>query len=210
MVQQGRAFRTRKAILEAAGSVFNEFGYEAATIGEILARAKVTTGALYFHFSSKEDLARGVLEEAVTLEGVSRQPLKLQELVDAALLLAHRIQREPMLAAANRLALDVSTRALFGTRWPEWMTVVVELLNAAKERGETLPHIEAVQTARILVGAWTGIQQMAEAAPGERDLTYEISVLLELMLPSIAVPAILVKLDFSAERPLRLLADNGT
>ncbi|MGW3828972.1 TetR family transcriptional regulator, partial [Streptomyces sp. NPDC005071] len=35
-------------------------GHRDATISEILARAGVTKGALYFHFNSKEELALGV------------------------------------------------------------------------------------------------------------------------------------------------------
>ncbi len=56
---QDRAILTRQAILTAAAGVFEERGYRAATISEILARAGVTRGALYFHFPSKEDLAEG-------------------------------------------------------------------------------------------------------------------------------------------------------
>ncbi|UZJ29215.1 TetR family transcriptional regulator [Streptomyces endophytica] len=37
----------------AAAEIFNEYGYEAATIAAIIERAKLTRGALYFHFTSK-------------------------------------------------------------------------------------------------------------------------------------------------------------
>lgn len=72
MARQERAVRTRRAILEAAASVFDERGYEAATIADILTRAGVTKGALYFHFSSKQDLARGVLDEQFAEEEYRR------------------------------------------------------------------------------------------------------------------------------------------
>lgn len=71
MARQERAVRTRRAILEAAAAVFDERGYEAATIADILARAGVTKGALYFHFCSKQELAQGVLDEQF-VEGESR------------------------------------------------------------------------------------------------------------------------------------------
>lgn len=61
MVQQQRAIRTRRVFLEAAAEVFDEHGYDAATISAILERAGLTRGALYFHFTSKEELARGSL-----------------------------------------------------------------------------------------------------------------------------------------------------
>lgn len=62
MVQQERAFRTRHVVLEAAAQVFAEHGYATARIADILKIAGVTKGALYFHFDSKETLAKGVLE----------------------------------------------------------------------------------------------------------------------------------------------------
>ena len=62
MALQERAIRTRRNILVAAADVFADVGYEAATISEILQRANVTKGALYFHFASKEVLADAVSE----------------------------------------------------------------------------------------------------------------------------------------------------
>ncbi|WP_435060255.1 TetR family transcriptional regulator [Streptomyces sp. bgisy060] len=63
MARQERAVRTRRTVLEAAAAVFDERGYKAATIADILKRADVTKGALYFHFASKRALAQGILDE---------------------------------------------------------------------------------------------------------------------------------------------------
>lgn len=49
-------------VLEAAAQVFAEHGYATARIADILKAAGVTKGALYFHFDSKEALAKGVLQ----------------------------------------------------------------------------------------------------------------------------------------------------
>ncbi|MEV6183872.1 helix-turn-helix domain-containing protein, partial [Streptomyces sp. NPDC052015] len=61
MARQERAIRTRQTILVAAAEVFDEVGYEAATISDVLKRSGVTKGALYFHFTSKQELAQAVL-----------------------------------------------------------------------------------------------------------------------------------------------------
>lgn len=202
---QERAIRTRRTFLEAAAQVFDEYGYDSATIALVLERSGLTRGALYFHFTSKEELARGVLDEAVTRQGVSPQPFKLQEWVDIALLLAYRLPREPMLSAAVRLSVDPKARVLLGTRWPDWIDLSRELLVAAAERGELLPNIDPVGTARVTVGAWTGVQLVGEAVQDQVDLAAEVSRLLGLLLPGIAMPAVLTRLDFSADRPARLL-----
>ncbi|MEU6062846.1 helix-turn-helix domain-containing protein, partial [Streptomyces sp. NPDC047097] len=58
---QERAVRTRQAILHAAAEVLGESGFAGASITKIAERAGATTGAMYFHFKSKEDLARAVM-----------------------------------------------------------------------------------------------------------------------------------------------------
>ncbi|GAA2958980.1 MULTISPECIES: ScbR family autoregulator-binding transcription factor [Streptomycetaceae] len=208
MARQQRAIRTRRIFLEAAAEVFDEHGYDAATIAAILERAGLTRGALYFHFTSKEELARGVLEEAVTSDGVTPQTFKLQEWVDIALLLAYRLPREPMLSASIRLSVDPRARSLFGTRWPDWITLGAELLTEAKERGELLPHVDPVATSRLLVGAWTGVQLVTESMADAPDLVAEISALFELILPNNAVPGVLARLDTSPHRARRIIEEH--
>ncbi|MCF1594609.1 ScbR family autoregulator-binding transcription factor [Streptomyces muensis] len=205
MARQERAIRTRRAILEGAARMFNELGYEASTIGMLIERVQLTRGGLYFHFTSKEQLARAVLDEAVTREGVVPQALKMQEWVDLALLLAYRVPREPVLSASIQLSVDPKARSLFGTRWPDWMAVSTQLLTEAKERGELHFHIEPAQVARLVVGAWTGVQLVTVTLP-EGNLSEEVSALFALLLPSIVPPEVLAKLDTSPYRAEHLLA----
>lgn len=207
MARQERALRTRQAVLEAAAEVFADRGYEAATITEILDRAGVTKGALYFHFPSKEDLARGVLEHAVT-EPPQEQQIKLQSFVDTGLVLAHRLPREPLLRGAARIAADQSAQRFFGLPWPVWAEHTAAMLAAAKEQGEVLPHVDPVLTAQTMVGAFTGTQLFSEAADGMTELERRTALLYELILPGIATPGVLGRLDTSPDRGARLLQES--
>ena len=56
---------TRAAIVGAARSLFGERGYARSSLDEVADRARVTKGAVYHHFSGKEDLLRAVYEEVV-------------------------------------------------------------------------------------------------------------------------------------------------
>ncbi len=47
---------TRRALLQAAAAAFAEHGFKGATLANVAERADVTTGAIYRHFASKEDL----------------------------------------------------------------------------------------------------------------------------------------------------------
>ncbi|MCS7172898.1 MAG: TetR/AcrR family transcriptional regulator [Armatimonadetes bacterium] len=56
--------RTRTRILEAARRVFARKGYHGTLMEDVAREAGLSKGALYFHFSSKEDLFLSLVEEA--------------------------------------------------------------------------------------------------------------------------------------------------
>lgn len=208
MARQERAIRTRRAILNAAASVFDERGYEAATIGEVLTRAGVTKGALYFHFPSKQALAEGVLGEQFSGFRLAPRASKLQELVDMGLALAYRMRRNPVVSASARLSLGQEMGAMFGT-WAitTWLDATEKVLQEAREQGELLPHVDPAESAWVFSAAWTGVQIYSHTLSGREDLERRVSVLFEHLLPSIAVPAVLGKLVTDPARAAEVAAE---
>ncbi|MFJ3950156.1 TetR/AcrR family transcriptional regulator [Streptomyces sp. Je 1-4] len=205
MAQQDRAIRTRRVILEAAASVFDEQGYDRATIAEVLERAGVTKGALYFHFASKEQLALAVLEEQVVDIAVEPQKIKLQEFVDSGQVLAFRLRSDPIQRGAARLAVEQGSNHLDRKQsMLSWTRFVEGLLNEARDRGEILESIVVRETAELFVGAFAGLQMMSQALTNQADLSRRLTVFFEHTLPSIAVPAILAKLNLDSERGAQL------
>jgi AcrR family transcriptional regulator len=57
-----RALATREKILKAAARLFALKGYHDTKLEEVRHAAKVTTGAFFHHFGSKEDLGFAVLD----------------------------------------------------------------------------------------------------------------------------------------------------
>ncbi|MGW7248512.1 ScbR family autoregulator-binding transcription factor [Streptomyces decoyicus] len=207
MAQQDRAIRTRRVILEAAASVFDEQGYDRATIAEVLERAGVTKGALYFHFASKEQLALAVLEEQVVDIAVEPQKIKLQEFVDSGQVLAYRLRSDPIQRGAARLAVEQGSNHLDRKQsMISWTHFVESLLNQARDRGEVLESIVVRETAELFVGAFAGLQMMSQALTNQADLSRRLTVFFEHTLPSIAVPAILAKLNLDPDRGAKLNA----
>src|SRR3954464_2496114 len=56
---------TRNEMLESALAVFAERGYRDSSVDDIAERAGYSKGALYWHFSSKDDLFFALLEERI-------------------------------------------------------------------------------------------------------------------------------------------------
>src|SRR5882762_9680495 len=67
----------RAALLEAALEVFADRGYRDASVDEIAERAGYSKGAIYFHFSGKDDLFFALLEERI--DRPMRAAIKLLE-----------------------------------------------------------------------------------------------------------------------------------
>lgn len=55
--------KTRSALLAVAHELFAEQGYAATSTKDIVERAEVTRGALYYHFHNKESLFQAVFEQ---------------------------------------------------------------------------------------------------------------------------------------------------
>lgn len=205
MARQERAVRTRRAVLEAAAKVFAEYGYSAATVVDILKVAGITKGALYFHFDSKEALARGVIDAQVE-QSLPPQDFKAQEWVDQGMLLAYQLPRDPVVRAGAVLSSDPLGREHYGSAWPVLIERSARTLAEAKERGEILAHIVPQQTAELLASTFHGVQLFSQLETGLVDVERRITVLYEHLMPTIAVPAVLARLDLSPDRGARLYA----
>jgi len=65
-VRNRRTGNTEERILKRAMRLFFEKGYHASSIDEIARAARLSKGALYWHFENKEDLLRRIVKEFET------------------------------------------------------------------------------------------------------------------------------------------------
>ena len=61
--QAERSEQTRRVLLDVARRLFAEHGYAGTATEQVVRRAGVTRGALYYHFRDKRDLFRAVVED---------------------------------------------------------------------------------------------------------------------------------------------------
>jgi AcrR family transcriptional regulator len=72
------ASTTKDRILDVACDLFSEQGYDGTSLREIAERLGITKAALYYHFTSKTEILRALLEPAIRLQA------ELIERLDAA------------------------------------------------------------------------------------------------------------------------------
>ncbi|MDC2959357.1 helix-turn-helix domain containing protein [Streptomyces gilvifuscus] len=112
MVQK-RAVRTREQVLDAAAEEFAAYGYMGTTLLDVVKRTGMTKGALYGHFSSKEELAAALVEEAgaeLSLRAARAGrpgPAAADTLRETVLDLTRHLRQDARARSALRLAVEV-------------------------------------------------------------------------------------------------------
>lgn len=195
MTKQARAEVTREAILQGSAEIFDRYGYGSATLSDVIARSGVTKGALYFHFSSKEDLARALVERyqsqlrAPSQEALERSGHALESVIRLSYTFADQLVNDVVVRAGVRLTLE---QGVFGPmssdsyRW--WTQVVEDLVTRSAAEGDIRLPVEPPALARFLVASFTGVQIFSQVFAGRADLMGRVRDMWEVVLPAL-VPA---------------------
>ncbi|HJQ48147.1 MAG TPA: ScbR family autoregulator-binding transcription factor [Amycolatopsis sp.] len=192
MAKQVRSEMTRAAIIRGAAEAFDRFGYGGTSLSDVIALAGVTKGALYFHFSSKQELARAVIQRqhswsvGPAKEQVESDGPGLASVIQLSQRLANQLVHDPVVRAGVRLTLETGT---FDTAMPdpyeEWIAATTELLHRAAHAGDLRPMVRPETLARYVVGAFTGVQVLSQVLTGRGDLPERILEMWELLLPAL-------------------------
>lgn len=190
-VRQERAEITRQAILDGAATAFDHAGFGGTSLSDVVRHAGVTKGALYFHFPSKEALARTLTDEQfqVSADVPAIEAPGLQTVIDLTHQMAHGLRTNVRVRAAIRLVIEFGSfthpdPAPYNT----WIDTVHGCLAPAQERGDVLPSLDVHALSTFLVGSFTGIQVTSHVRTGREDLHTRIADLWNFLLPGI-VPA---------------------
>lgn len=132
-LRQEHTEHTRLALLAAATRLFAERGYAQTSIDDVVALARVTRGALYHHFSSKQDIFRAVCDA---------EDSKVVDRVRAAAMDTDASPQDRMLAALDTYFVE--------SRDPTYRAIVLREAHEAQIREEGRRYTPAMQT---LIGA---------------------------------------------------------
>ncbi|MFI2206285.1 ScbR family autoregulator-binding transcription factor [Streptomyces sp. NPDC020192] len=163
MARQLRAEQTRATIITAAADLFDRQGYESTSLSDIVAHAKVTKGALYFHFAAKEDLAQAILELNATAarrlvaEVEGRGYSSLEALMRATFGIARLAVEDPVPRAALRLATaDIAVRPPLRHPFTEGLDFATRKFTGAVREADVHSELDIGAVAHSLVSFFVG------------------------------------------------------
>ncbi|MFI1290934.1 ScbR family autoregulator-binding transcription factor [Streptomyces sp. NPDC020792] len=189
---QERAEETRRAVLQAAAHLFFERGYTGTSIADISARSGRTSGAIYFHYTNKEQLALAVVTAhfaawpALVARHESVAGPALERLVRLSFSVARAFRDDVVVRAGARLwaerrSIDVEMPPPF----VDWIATVERMLAAARSEGGLAPGAEPGRDAPTLVAAFFGLHTLSDVLDDRLLIEDRLAALWLLLLPGL-------------------------
>jgi AcrR family transcriptional regulator len=201
VVKQERAARTRAALIRAAAETFAEYGFAGTTVSRIAERAGLTLGAMYFHFKSKEELARLIVTSQPELVVPPFDSQGLQHAVDVTLTWAYQLLDNPVLQAGARLVMDQEHFLEPSVNsHQQWAGILLHDFEQARRRRELRADVDTEAYAALVVSCCTGAQIHAQLETSHRDLPARVEEMWRCLLPALAVPSVAKTVLFGEER----------
>lgn len=192
--QQERARRTRAALVESAAAEFAKRGFAAASINDILEQSNATKGAMYFHFASKHDLARAVLDEglehyrALVARWADREGLdpfeRLRGLVGD---LGAALHDDVIIAAEFRLVTEPEFADQLQLRGSHvWGRAGYRLALEAEKLGLFRPGVDLRRFVEAVASSLAGQRYLADLTAPDVDVRARFEACLEVPLEAMA------------------------
>jgi AcrR family transcriptional regulator len=167
----------RRRVLDVAEESFQARGYHASSLGDLMAAAGVTGGALHHHFPTKKALALAVIEErvAAAVEATWIAPVRAApsaresvravfEAVAAELEQQGYVRGCPLNNLAHELSLaDDEFRAALASIFAGWRRAIADKMRADQQAGGD-GGIDPDRFAVLAVATYSGAMSMAKTA----------------------------------------------
>jgi AcrR family transcriptional regulator len=167
----------RRRVLDVAEGSFQARGYHASSLGDLMAAAGVTGGALHHHFPTKKALALAVIDErvAAAVEATWIAPVRAAasaregvravfEAVAAELEQQGFVRGCPLNNLAHELSLaDPDFRTALARIFSAWRQAIADKVRADQQAGGE-QGIDPQRFAALAVATYSGAMSMAKTA----------------------------------------------
>ncbi|NKY48841.1 TetR/AcrR family transcriptional regulator [Nocardia vermiculata] len=211
MARQARAEITRDSVLSGAADVFLRLGYANASLSEIISQSNVTKGALYFHFGSKEELARAVVDQGndrlrAACQGFfdPRVPA-LEAAVGISYVVADLTMNDAMVGAMLKLTHQIGDyRGASGENiTKKWAETQILLAERAIAQGDLQPELDAQTVGMLLHEMNAGVHITAVGTESIDQMAVRMERMWFFLLPALVPEEKLAYFREFASRRLR-------
>lgn len=165
---------TRQDILQKAFELIYVNGYQATSIDEIIATTRVTKGAFFYHFKTKEDMGLALIREVMyhAMHPVLVQPLlqsvnpvkDIYEMMEE-LLMANPFMQVRYGCPANNLIQEMAPLSLKFSRAlsvlvEQWENALETSINNGKKNGLVRKEVNSRQVAAFIMSGYGGVRTL--------------------------------------------------
>lgn len=170
--RRGRPGYDREGILHVAVDAFNEYGYDATSVGMLAARLGLSKSALYHHFSAKEEILELAVGEALdALDAVLDAPLegpaadRLEHVLRGAVHVL--VDKLPFVTLLLRVRGNTEVERAALARRRAFDDRVQELVVAAVQDGSLRSDVDPRVVERLLFGMINSIVEWYRPGRGQ-------------------------------------------
>ena len=168
-IKSTKADRTRARLIEVAKRLYKEHGSDHVTVRRIAAAARIEAGSIYYHFRSRDEIMRAVLEsgidgardevmQAIAETGPDSSPLdRLRAALAAHLKYTLREHYSSRLRSIRRLPKRLRDRYMQQER--EYAAIFAKLLREAQRQGLLREDVNLSVVRMLALGALTWVAE---------------------------------------------------
>ena len=168
-IKSTKADRTRARLIEVAKRLYKEHGSDHVTVRRIAAAARIEAGSIYYHFRSRDEIMRAVLEsgidgardevmQAIAETGPDSSPLdRLRAALAAHLKYTLREHYSSRLSSIRRLPKRLRDRHMQQER--EYAAIFAKLLREAQRQGLLREDVNLSVVRMLALGALTWVAE---------------------------------------------------
>ncbi|MGV0604985.1 ScbR family autoregulator-binding transcription factor [Mycolicibacterium sp. XJ1904] len=193
MVRQARSEATRRRIIDSAVGLFNEIGYATTSLGDIIERAEMTKGALYYHFDSKEALAAAIIEEgSATMFREFAQIREssapaLERIIHSSFVIVGLIGTDDLARSSTHLLRAFGEfHAVAASTYSHWLDEITSHAVEAIDDGDLRADLSPLAVAETILGTMVGTELLSNIITSRADVVERLGRIWEILLPALA------------------------
>jgi AcrR family transcriptional regulator len=178
--------------MASAVQLFNEIGYPATGLGDIIERAELTKGALYYHFESKEALATAIIEEgsANLFEAFSKiresSAPALERIIHGLFIVADLVGTDMVARSGTQLLRAFGEFNNAAARiYTAWLDEMTQRVSEAIDEGDLRQDLDPRAVGETIVGAMLGAELLSNATSSGTDVLERLARMWQVLLPAI-------------------------